>query len=176
MEQVSKQGFIRRNTHPLIFVAFGALVLIASLAWAAIKNNTVSGPLDFGVASLDGGTLRLSDYRGKVVAVNFWASWCVPCREEMPALATYARQHQEDNFVLLSINVGENEAAARGFIQQYGDAFPVGLDSDDVLADRLGIAGLPVTLILDRGGRIVYRHVGAIPVDVLDAKVNEARR
>jgi thiol-disulfide isomerase/thioredoxin len=174
--QASHFGFMRRNSRPLIFMGLGVLALIAALVWAAIKSGAASGPLDFSVAGLDGGSVRLTDYRGEVVAVNFWASWCAPCREEMPALAAYAREHQGDGFVLLSINVGEDYHTARDFIKQYGDAFPVGLDEDSDLADRMGVSGLPVTLILDANGYIVYRHVGAIPLSVLDQKVNEARK
>ena len=164
-------GFIRRNQVPLIFALLGALSVIGAIALRTAADQT---PLDFTVNAFDGGTFTLSQFRGKTVAVNFWATWCAPCRQEMPALDGYYQEHKGEGFVLLSINTGESADAASNFVKQYGFSFPVGLDPSGGVKDQLGISGLPVTLIIDPSGKITYRHVGMITIDLLHEKVLEA--
>jgi thiol-disulfide isomerase/thioredoxin len=165
-------SFFRLNQVPLIFIVLGALSLVGAIA---LTTATDQHDLDFKVESLDGGTITLSQFRGNTVAVNFWATWCAPCRQEMPALDAYYQEHKGDeDFVLLSINTGESADAASNFVKQYGFSFPVGLDPSGGVKDQLGISGLPVTLIIDPSGKITYRHVGMITIDLLHEKVLEA--
>src|SRR5215475_8704983 len=99
------KSYIQRNQIPLMFVALGAVALIGAVL---LTTHADESTLDFTVKSLDGSTITLSQFRGKTVAVNFWATWCAPCRQEMPALDAYYQEHKGDGFVLLSINIGES--------------------------------------------------------------------
>lgn len=171
-----RKSFVQRNATPLVFVALGVVVLIAALVLAAsVKGESGAEVFDFTLDTPSGGSVTLADYRGKTVAVNFWATWCPPCRAEMPALDEYYRAHMDDDFVLLAVNVGEPAELAQSFIEQNGFTFPVALDPDRELAHRIGASGYPTTLVISPAGRIVYRHTGIITPEILDAKVREAR-
>jgi thiol-disulfide isomerase/thioredoxin len=128
-------------------------------------------PEEAEITLLDGETVSLSDYRGQVVLINFWATWCPPCRAEMPTLDAYYREHRDNGLVLLAINAGETPAAARTFIDANGFTFPVGLDRDSSLSRQFGASGLPLTLVLDADGVVQYRHSGMITREALDEQV-----
>lgn len=154
---------------PLILIGAGVLVLVAALMVAFTGGEEPStGTV---IPMLDDQPVDLADYEGQTVLVNFWASWCPPCRAEMPELQAYYQAHQADGFVLIAVNSGEQAATARNFIQQTGYTFPVGLDIDGSLSDRFGVPGLPTSIVINPEGEITYRHTGAITRDVLDAQV-----
>jgi len=112
--------------------------------------------------SVDGTVYRLSAYRGKVVLVNFWASWCGPCRKEMPSIVELRRSLQGDPFAILAINVGESAQAARRFADTVGLDSALLLDHDGSAARAWGARALPSTYIVGPDGTIRYRHVGAL--------------
>jgi peroxiredoxin len=107
---------------------------------------------DFVLVGLDGKEQRLSQYRGKVVLVNFWATWCKPCTTEMPAMQTTYDKIREKGFVVLAINELEDEAKVRDHIQQHGHTFPVLMDRDNKVANQFGVFGLPVSVFIDEKG------------------------
>jgi peroxiredoxin len=111
---------------------------------------------------VDGRVHRLADYRGKVMLVNFWATWCEPCREEMPSIERLRRSLHGDPFVVLAVNVGEGAQAARRFADavQLGSALL--LDRDGATASSWGVRALPSTFIVGPDGAIRYRYVGAL--------------
>lgn len=149
-------------------------MLLAALSLAVISGRAAGTPgqgANFTAQTLDGITLELADFRGKTVVVNFWATWCPPCRAEMPGLHDYYQQHRDQNFVLLAVNTGENPNQARSFIEDTGFTFPVMVDPYSQIADQFGISGLPVTLVITPAGEISYRHTGMITLDILDAQV-----
>jgi len=110
----------------------------------------------------DGGLHRLSDYRGKVVLVNFWATWCEPCREEMPSMEALRASLQGRPFVVLAINVGEGARAARAFRDKTSLRFPLLLDRDMKTTRAWGARVLPASFVLGPDGRIRYSGFGAI--------------
>lgn len=129
-------------------------------AWAMGERPPVVGTAaaDFSLVDLEGKVHRLSDYRGKVVLLNFWATWCKPCTTEMPAMqATYDRL-REQGFIVLAVNELEDEAKVREHIRAYSHTFPVLLDSNNRVANMYGVFGLPVSVFVDPQG-IVQEYV-----------------
>ncbi|MFO7172724.1 MAG: TlpA disulfide reductase family protein [Bacillota bacterium] len=113
---------------------------------------------DFALETLDGQVVRLSDLRGQVVLLNFWATWCPPCREEMPALQAVERLYREKGFRVLAINLDESPATIRSFLEQNGLELTVLLDKDMKVTSRYGILPLPTSFFIDREGRVAYVH------------------
>ena len=109
---------------------------------------------DFHLTDLEGKSQSLSQYRGKIVLVNFWATWCKPCTTEMPAMqATYDKLRSK-GFVVLAVNELEDDAKVREHIKQYGHTFPVLMDRDNKVANQFGVFGLPVSVFIDQEGRV----------------------
>jgi cytochrome c biogenesis protein CcmG, thiol:disulfide interchange protein DsbE len=137
---------------------------------------------DVALTLLDGSTLRLADLRGKVVVLNFWASWCAPCREESPTLEAFSKEAGEEVAV---VGVGirtDNDADARAFVRQYGLTYPIGRDTDTDLPGvgpieaAFGIpSAYPATVFIAPDGRVSRFHLGPVTRDQLAYAVNEAR-
>ena len=109
---------------------------------------------EFSLQTLDGRTVKLSDYQGQVVLLNTWATWCPPCRAEMPDLEAYYREHQADGFVVLAVNSQESADTVSAFLEDHDFTYPVLLDSDGVVMERYGIRGLPTSFFIDRDGNV----------------------
>jgi len=147
---------------------YGRYVLAAALAVAFVAATglppswsmgsrvpAVGMPVDeFRLVDLDGKTHSLSEYRGKVVLVNFWATWCKPCTTEMPAMQASFDKLRDKGFVVLAINELEDDAKVREHIKQYGHTFPVLMDRDNKVANQFGVFGLPVSVFIDPQGRV----------------------
>lgn len=116
---------------------------------------------DFNIRLYNGETFTLSEHRGQVVVVNFWASWCPPCRSEAPTLEAVWQTYRERGLVLVGVNVWDSEAAALKFVREFGLTFPTGPDPGN-LGVEFGITGIPETYFIDRRGRLVRRWVGPI--------------
>lgn len=115
---------------------------------------------DFSLKDLDGKEHRLSEYRGKVVIVNFWATWCPPCREEMPSMQRAWEQLKQEGVLMLGVDVGEDEDTIFQFTANYPVDFPMLLDRDTKVLEQWPVRGLPTTFIVDPDGRIVYQAIG----------------
>ena len=116
---------------------------------------------DFTLPTLSGAPIRLSELRGKVVLLNFWATWCVPCRLEMPALETLYQRHKDAGLAVLTINLDTlSPAVAEAFVQEVRVTFPVALDPSWSIARAYRVLGLPTTYLIDRAGNAVVREVG----------------
>ncbi|MGD8926205.1 MAG: TlpA disulfide reductase family protein [Thioalkalispiraceae bacterium] len=142
------------------------LLLCVSTATAAQKPeplHPVKGqPLapDFVLKDIDDQTHRLSDYRGKVVIVNFWATWCPPCRFELPSMQRLWKVIQKQNVVMLAINIGEDADTIFTFTSDYPVTFPLLMDRDSSVVQKYPVLGVPTSFIIDPRGHIVYRAVG----------------
>ncbi len=117
---------------------------------------------DFSLVDVDGKQHRLSDYRGKVVAVNFWATWCPPCLREMPSMQRLWDKLKETDFVILAIDVGEDDETVFSFTVALDTPleFPLLLDREGTIVTQWPVLGLPTTFIIDKQGRMAYRAVG----------------
>ncbi len=116
---------------------------------------------DFMLPGEDGKTYRLSDYRGKVVVVNFWATWCPPCRFEMPSLERAWARLKDKNVVVLAINVGESADVIFEFTGQYPMSFPLPMDLDGAVIKQYPVTGLPTTYVINPHGMVTHRAVGS---------------
>ncbi|HSL05085.1 MAG TPA: redoxin domain-containing protein [Nitrospiraceae bacterium] len=148
----------RRSNIALMVIAL--LVALAGLpafdVWSMGSRVPTVGMQaeDFQLADLDGKTQSLGQYRGKIVLLNFWATWCKPCTTEMPAMqATYDKLRSK-GFVVLAVNELEDDAKVREHIKQYGHTFPVLMDRDNKVANQFGVFGLPVSVFIDQEGRV----------------------
>ena len=109
---------------------------------------------DFRLTDLAGKEQSLSQYRGKIVLLNFWATWCKPCTTEMPAMQASFDKLRDKGFVVIAVNELEDDAKVREHIKQYGHTFPVLMDRDNKVANQFGVFGLPVSVFLDQEGRV----------------------
>ncbi|MDR2159684.1 MAG: TlpA family protein disulfide reductase [Treponema sp.] len=115
---------------------------------------------DFTVTLLDGKDQRLSGYRGKVVFLNFWATWCPPCRAEMPSMETLYQRYRGRDLEFLAVDIQESRDEVADFLKEQNLSFPAGLDSTGQIASLYGIRGIPTTFIIDKEGSIIAAIVG----------------
>jgi thiol-disulfide isomerase/thioredoxin len=123
------------------------------------------------LTDLDGNPVSLEDYRGSVALVNLWATWCPPCRAEMPALDAFYQKYKRDGFVLLAIDQGEDRATIAPFIAEKGLTFPVWLDSTSEAGSKFDTDALPSSYVLDRDGRVRLVWIGGISEEELETYV-----
>ena len=131
---------------------------------------------DFQLRDLEGNLVKLSDYRGKVVVLNFWQSTCKWCRKELPILDQLYETYKDGDLVVLAINVGESQDVVSKVIEQEGFLFPVVLDSNMEVAKRYLISGLPTSFIITRKGIISATHIGYMEYGQMENYVNTAFR
>lgn len=154
-----------------IFVAVTALVIILSLKLndssykfsnqVAIKDN-LPAP-DFTFPGLDGKTVSLSDYKGKVVLVNIWATWCPPCVDEMPSMEKLYHKFKGENFEILAVSIDESGLkAVAPFMKKSGLTFPALIDSEGAIKTVYGITGIPESFIIDKQGFLIKKIVGPV--------------
>jgi len=123
-----------------------------------------SGPApDFTLKSRSGENIKLSELRGQVVMINFWASWCGPCRQEMPLLDQLYQRYQPMGFTLLGVNVEEDGTAADKVLKEIPVSFPVLYDSKNQVSERYQVSAMPSTFLIDRDGQVRYLHKGYQP-------------
>jgi cytochrome c biogenesis protein CcmG, thiol:disulfide interchange protein DsbE len=123
--------------------------------------------------ALDGSNVALDDLRGQVVLINVWATWCPPCRAEMPALQTAYDHYRDEGFVVLAVNQREDAARVESFMGQYGLTFPALLDRDGVVAQQYGAPYLPASFFVDRAGQIRTTYRGPIPPRVVSGTIEQ---
>lgn len=165
-----------------VIVAAWLLAGIAALV-ALLTVNVVgpSTPVDtpivgraapaFDLETLDGGRLTLAELRGSPVVLNFWASWCIPCREEAPLLTAAARDYEADGLRVIGVVYQDSAESARDFMARYGQTYPGLLDPDGRTAIDYGVFGIPETFFIDRDGIVRSRQVGAVTGDDLRANI-----
>lgn len=128
---------------------------------------------DFKLKDLDGQQVSLSDYRGQVVLLNFWATWCGPCRKEIPDIRTVYGSYKDKGFVVLAVDIGETSTVVSPFVKQFEMGFPVLLDSNMAVARQYEAFSIPTSLFLDRQGIIREIRVGAMSQSVIEQAVSK---
>jgi cytochrome c biogenesis protein CcmG/thiol:disulfide interchange protein DsbE len=150
-----------------------ALILVLGIVWIALSRVPGEAALartdrppapqagfaapDFSLETREGGTISLSDLRGQAVLVNFWATWCPPCRAEMPAIQRVYEDYRDQGFTVLAVDVGEGDAQVAAFVDEQGLTFPILLDRDGGVSKRYQVRAMPSTFFIDRSG--VVREV-----------------
>jgi peroxiredoxin len=147
-----------RRAGALRLVACAAFAVIAGTASSAIAPATAAP--DFTLHAMSGSNLRLKEQRGRVVMVNFWATWCGPCRQEMPQLNRLYEKYKASGFVLLGVNVDDDVSKAAEVASKLGVTFPVLLDTDKTVSKLYDLSTMPSTVIIDREGKVRYVHRG----------------
>lgn len=175
----------------LAIVAFIVFMVVVSLAYQLITKNYNSNDLngnqqsanaqvagDFKVKDSSGKTVSLSDFKGKPVVVNFWASWCPPCKQEMPFFnEVYKEVGSEVQFMMIDIVDGsrETESSAKAFIKDNAYVFPIFFDSDQSAAIANSIYSIPTTIFINKDGKIVGTHTGAFTKSDLLAEIDKIK-
>jgi cytochrome c biogenesis protein CcmG/thiol:disulfide interchange protein DsbE len=149
------------------FILFVSLIGI-ELAARGVTQPTSGAAPDFELTTFEGNTFRLSDLRGKVVVVNFWASWCVPCRDEAPTLQSLWERYRGQGFVLVGVDYADTESGARNFIKEFGITYPNGPDTGTRISDEYNIQGVPETFVVDQQGNIVQFIIAPVQPGQLD--------
>lgn len=153
----------------ICLLAFG-LLLGACSALNGPQPEVGSYAPDFALPSLDGEQIRLSELRGQRVLLNFWATWCGPCRQEMPAIQ--ARYNRGD-FAVLAVDFGETRQQVQSFVDEIGVALPVVLDEDGSVQELYRVRGYPTTFFIDAEGIIRFLHIGEMSTEDIDNYLNQ---
>ncbi len=198
LDETPTDGASARNPLVWIPVFLALFALLGLLAWGLIRDqqagvssfSTNDGPAavavlsrpasDFSGALYDpfngASEFRLSDYRGKVVVVNFWASWCPPCREEAPILEQIWRKYQNDDVVFIGIDIWDTEQDARAYMAEFDVTYPNLIDKRGSIAVEYGVTGIPETYFITPDGMINRKVIGAISRSLLEQNIADARQ
>jgi peroxiredoxin len=141
------------------------LLAMAAPACAAAPAAASEPAPDFTLPSRDGGNMQLSALKGQVVMINFWATWCGPCRQEMPLLEQLHAKYEPLGFTLLGVNVEPDSATATTWLKGMPVTFPILFDTSNAVAEQFGVMGMPSSVFVDREGRVRYVHRGYKPGD-----------
>lgn len=125
----------------------------------------------FVLHDLDGQSLDLSNYRGKVVLLNFWATWCAPCRGEIPHFIDLQNRYRAQGFQVIGISMDDGPKPVRDFYREFKMNYPVALGTEKVAESYGGVLGLPINFLLDRDGHIVAKHVGEVDMAVVEQQI-----
>jgi thiol-disulfide isomerase/thioredoxin len=163
----------------------GAGLVAIGIVLFMLLNNAAASPDDFSavpaqvdfaspeltLTDLSGKSVSLNDYLGSVVLVNLWATWCPPCREEMPTLQTFYENHKSDGFVLVAINQEETREVVEPFVQEFGLTFPIWMDLNYQAEQEFNTESLPSSFVIDRTGKVRLMWFGGISKKNLDKYV-----
>jgi cytochrome c biogenesis protein CcmG/thiol:disulfide interchange protein DsbE len=181
---LSKRGWI------LLGTALPVMALLSLLGWAVVRSggnpgslgvNSVFGRVDvpaepasdFTLELLDGGTLNLSDLRGKVVLVDFWASWCPPCRQEAQTLTQVYQEYADQPVEFVGVDIWDRQEDALAYINEYNVPYPNGIDERGTILIDYGVTGIPEKFIIDQNGVLRQQLVGPTSADTLRETLDE---
>lgn len=182
---VQEPGAIRPRRGPRRVVLAASLLagVAAFVVFLTVSLGQPAGPVDtpivgqpapaFDLRTLDGGRLSLADLRGSAVVLNFWASWCIPCREEAPLLTAAAADYGARGLRVVGVVYQDSAEGASDFMDRYGQTYPGLLDPDGRTAIDYGVFGIPETFFIDVSGIVRSRQIGAITADELRRRTRE---
>lgn len=178
-----------KKNNSLVLTVFGFLLLLSGFIMiillqesdeasvsAAPSRSVIPLAVEFPAPELTlenvrGGTEALEDYRGQVVLVNNWATWCPPCKAEMPSLQKFYQAHEEDGFTIIAVNAGDSRVEVDQFAQSYGLTFNLWLDPDGAAIRAFKNGSLPSSYVIDRDGTVRYAWTGEISYEMLEKYV-----
>jgi len=139
------------------------MIRVLVLAWMVLSSAVLAADVtgeapDFTLKSRSGENIKLSDLRGDVVMINFWASWCGPCRQEMPHLETLSKEYKDYGFTLLGVNLDEKQPQAEKLLAQIPVSFPILFDPTSSISKLYNIDAMPTTILIDRDGNLRHLH------------------
>jgi peroxiredoxin len=154
---------------------------VAVGVYVGFRGRTVRGPTakqhslapDFSLPQLNGQSLQLSAYRGKVVLLDFWATWCTPCREEIPHLVELQNKHRDQGLQIIGISMDDSPEPVREFYQHFQMNYPVVMGNAEIGELYGGVLGLPIAFVIGRDGRISAKHIGATDASVLEQDIQK---
>ncbi len=176
------------------WILTGAALVIAAflgiLVWASLQTGGAPGGMgintEFGVAEIDrqpardfslalssGGTATLSQFRGQVVLVDFWASWCAPCRQEAETLERTYREYASRGVVFLGVNIWDHPDSAAAYLTEFGVSYPTGIDADGIIAIDYGVKGIPEKFFVNRDGMLHRKFIGPMRPETLRQTLDE---
>lgn len=162
----------------LVLVAFAAFFSLPKGSTKSTTGSVLAAPVDVHFAmpdvrltDLQGHPVAFTDYKGQVIFYNAWATWCPPCKEEMPTLEAYYQAHRDDGFVVIAIEDGEPVAEVAAYVKEFGLSFPVWPDLEWAATKAFGINSLPTSYVIDRGGVVRQLWRGAITREALEQYV-----
>ena len=158
----------------LLLIAAAVIMVLSrpSGANANISSPQVGQSLaNFTLADIKGSPVRLNDYQGKVVLLNIWATWCPPCRSEMPDLQSFYSTNQDKGFVILAIDAGDSLPEVQSFVREYNLSFPVLLDPQIDLVKRMKIFNYPTSILIGRDGVVKNIQIGQYPPERMKADI-----
>lgn len=169
----------RRSVRPWIVGLVGIVAFVGLLAFGLRRDpREIPSPLvgrpapPFAMPLFDGTHFSTGAHRGKIMVVNFWASWCYPaCYIEAPHLQRIWERYRNEGVVVIGVNIQDRDGPARVFIRRFGLTFPNGVDATGKISIDYGIYGVPETFLIDREGRIVLKQVGAATEDILVPRI-----
>ncbi|SFX27366.1 Peroxiredoxin [Thermoactinomyces sp. DSM 45891] len=159
----------------LIFVVL--IVMVGYTIYQMSSSGKQPGRGDvapnFTLTTLDGKKMSLSDLKGKGVMLNFWGTWCEPCKAEMPAMKQVYKKYQDKGFEIVAVNVGESDVAVHSFMKSYDLDFPVWLDPDKDVTRLYRVGPIPSTFFIDDKGIVARQNMGELNLAQLEVYVNE---
>lgn len=165
-----KEQFVKKRKRRLVLRTIVLILLVAAVVFAITSKKTQKvlavGDMapDFEVVDLDGNTHRLSEYRGEGVFLNFWGSWCPPCKTEMPFMENQSKAFKDKGVHILALNIKDTRLKAETFRDQYGLTFPIAQDRDESIRRAYNVLPLPTTILINPDGVIV---------DIITTGINE---
>jgi cytochrome c biogenesis protein CcmG/thiol:disulfide interchange protein DsbE len=173
--------FFRRSV--IALVAFVVIGFLGLLVWGMLNKEPITGlsgitmvdrpAPGFVVQTFQGDTISLADLRGRPMVINFWASWCPPCREEAPLLERTWRAYKNRDLTFLGVNIQDRKEDAVNYLREFDITFPNGPDPTGEITINYGVSGLPVTFFVSRDGKVARRWVGALEHSVLIRSIGE---
>jgi len=158
---------------PLLWIVWIVLVIVVAAFLARPTSHTSGKPLapDFTLPQLDGQQLTLSSYRGKVVLLDFWATWCLPCRDETPHFVELQQKYGDRGLQIIGVSMDDSADPVHPFVEQFRVNYPIVMGTAKTGEQYGGILGLPVAFLIDRQGRIVSKHMGATDAAVFEKEI-----
>jgi len=163
----------------LIVIAIALGVAVSLISHRRTTSSRSGGPRaalsapapDFSLQDIEGNTLTLANYRGKVVLLDFWATWCTPCQAEIPHFVEFQEKYREQGFQAIGISMDDDAKPVRAFYQKLKMNYPVALGTSQVAESYGGVLGLPITFLIGRDGHIAAKYVGAVETPVVEQKI-----